>query len=142
MGQGSGAGSGPTGRRQQAGFSVFLDQVTDPDGRQRVETRLYHAESGAETILPGALPEGWIGWIFERLGQGAGSAGAGTGAARAVLEVEVVEVLDVAVEARERPEPQHTVTARVVLRVTGVARVEREIGSEVLRGIVRTTPPP
>lgn len=142
MGQGSGGGSGPTGRRQQAEFSIFLDHVTDAEGRQHWETRLYHAESDAETILPGALPEGWIAWIFERISSSAPAGGVPAGSSRAVLEVEGVEVLDVVVEDRDQPEPLHTITARVVLRLTGVARVEQEIGSEVLRGIVRATPPP
>ena len=141
MGQGSGAGSDPTGRRQQAGFSIFLDQVADQEGRQHWETRLYHAESGAETVLPGALPEGWIGWLFERIGSGATAGGARAGASRAVLEVQGVEILDVAMEEEgDRAEPFHTITAQVVVRLTGVARVEREIGSEVLRGIARATP--
>ena len=88
VGQGSGSGSGPTGRRQQAGFSIFLDQVADQEGRQHWETRLYHAESDAETILPGALPEGWIAWILERIGYGPTAGGrAGAGASRAVVEV-------------------------------------------------------
>jgi hypothetical protein len=140
VGQGRGKSSGPTGRRQQAEFSIFLDQVVDQEGRQHWETRLYHAESGAESVLPGALPEGWIAWIFERIGSRA-AAGAGAGPSRAVLQVEGVEILDVAVQEEEdRAESVHTITAQVVVRLTGVARVERELGSEVLRGIARSTP--
>jgi hypothetical protein len=121
VGQSGGAGSGPTGRRQRAGFSIFLDQVADPDGRLRWETRLYHAESGAETALPGALPEGWIAWIFDRVGPEAAQ-GAGSGLARAVLELERVEVLDVAMDTGGRRRPVQRLTAEVVVRLTGTLR--------------------
>ena len=139
MAEGTGPRSDPAGRRQQAGFSIFLDQVVDPEGRQHWETRLYHAESDAETVLPGALPEGWIAWIFERIGSGPAT-GQAREASRAVLQVDSVEIVDVAMEdEREEGETSHTITAQVVVRLTGVARVEREIGSEVLRGIARRT---
>ena len=55
-------------RRQQAGFSIFVDQVVDSEGRQHRETRLYHAESGIETTLAGVCPEAWVAWILERIG--------------------------------------------------------------------------
>jgi hypothetical protein len=55
-------------RRQMAGFSIFVDEVVDAQGRQHWETRLYHAESGVETTLAGASPEQWIAWILERIG--------------------------------------------------------------------------
>jgi hypothetical protein len=64
----SDSGRGPVRRRQHAGFSIFLDQVVDPQGRQHWETRLYHAESGVETTLAGASPQQWIAWILERIG--------------------------------------------------------------------------
>lgn len=143
MGQGSGSGSGPTGRRQQAGFSIFLDQIADKEGQQHWETRLYHAESDAESILPGVLPEGWIAWILERIGYGPTEPGGGpAGATRATVEVEGVEIFDVVIDEKEhdRADSLHTITAQVVVRLTGVARVEREIGSEVLRGIARSKP--
>ena len=140
VGQGGSAGSDPRTRRQQAGFSIFLDQVVDPEGRQHWETRLYHAESDAEGILPGVLPEGWIEWIFQRVGSGT-TGGEPPEASRAVLEVDDVEIVEIAVEEQaEAGEPRHTITAQVVVRLSGVARVERAIGSEVLRGIARSAP--
>jgi hypothetical protein len=140
VGQGGAAGSDPRTRRQHAGFSIFLDQVLDPEGRQHWETRLYHAESDAESTLAGVLPEGWIEWIFQRIGSGE-TGSRSREASRAVLEVEDVEIVDVAMEeGPETGEPRHTITAQVVVRLIGVARVERAIGSEVLRGIARSAP--
>jgi len=124
-------------RRQQAGFSVFLDQVVDA-GETRWETRLYHAESGAETTLPGAAPDQWIAWILGRL-QPAGVTEvplAGT-ASRTAVEVASVEILDVTVAGDDAADggPLRTIRAQLVVQLTGVAGLEREIGSRVLRGI-------
>jgi hypothetical protein len=128
---------GSAGRRQKAGFSVFLDQVTDEQGRHVWETRLYHAESGAETTLPGVSPEQWIVWILERLSAGGLSwPGAKPGRRRAVVEVASVEILDLVVE--EDPEDldgTHAIKAQVIVQLNGLGRLERAIGAQVLRGI-------
>jgi len=130
-------GQGPKGRRQQAGFSVFLDQVVDA-GDTSWETRLYHAESGAETTLPGVAPDQWIAWILDRL-QPAGLEDvplAGT-ASRTAVEVASVEILDVTIVGDDAADGRslRTIRAQLVVQLTGVDGLEREIGSRVLRGI-------
>lgn len=152
---GGNAGGGPTfdrpdgdarmgsGRRQQqAGFSIFLDQLADEHGRHHWETRLYHAESGMESTLPGASPEHWVAWILERLGA-ADIKGSDQrlDPPRAVVELAAVEIDDVTVtESRASGGgPLHTIKARVTVQLAGVAPLEREIGSQILRGITHPT---
>jgi len=123
-------------RRQTAGFSVFLDEVAGPPGTTRWETRLYHAESGAETTLPGVHPDEWVEWMLRHAG--APHARRRRGAA---IEVDAVEITDVS--AVERPHPGgsvHTVTAEVVIRLDGVAGFERQLGARLLRGIAAHAP--
>jgi len=139
--QGGEAESGPTGRLQRAGFSIFLDQMTDAQGQLRWETRLYHAESGVETTLPGVSPEQWIAWIIDQVAGELPAPVAGAGRRQAVLEVASVEILDVTVE--EGPDDRsgglHSIRAQVVIQLAGLGPVEREIGSRVLQGIARST---
>ena len=136
----SGAPS-PARRRQRAGFSVFVDQVVDDEGRARCETRLYHNESGAEATFPGAAPEAWIAWMLERSGaiDTAVDAAEGPGTSRAYVEIASVEILDMSVDADDAPGDgsRHTVRAHLVVQLTGVSQLEREIGSRVLDGITR-----
>jgi hypothetical protein len=134
---GTGRGQDPKRRRQQAGFSVFLDQVVDA-GETGWETRLYHAESGAETTLPGVAPDQWIAWILDRL-QPAGAtdvpvAGASS---RTAVKVASVEILDVTVSEGDGADGSSlsTMRAQLIVQLAGVAGLEREIGSRVLRGI-------
>jgi hypothetical protein len=142
---GTAGGPGSKRRRQQAGFSVFLDQLVDA-GETRWETRLYHAESGAETTLPGVAPDQWIAWILDRL-QPSGAADVpleGTPSDTAV-EVVSVEILDVTVGEDDAEGSLRTIRAQLVVQLSGVAGLEREIGSRVLRGITdpgRRRPPP
>jgi len=125
-------------RRQQAGFSVFLDQIVDESGETHWETRLYHAESGAETTLPGASPDQWIGWILDRMRPvSAEELRPESGTSRAAVEVVSVEILDVTFVGDDAPgpEPLQALKAQLVVQLTGVAELEREIGSRVLRGL-------
>jgi hypothetical protein len=134
---GTGRGQDSKRRRQQAGFSVFLDQFVDA-GETGWETRLYHAESGAETTLPGVAPDQWIAWILDRL-QPAGAtdvpvAGASS---RTAVKVASVEILDVTVSEGDGADGSSlsTMRAQLIVQLAGVAGLEREIGSRVLRGI-------
>lgn len=132
------AGRGSDRRQQQAGFSIFVDHVVDPRGRPGWETRLYHAESGVEATLAGADPREWIAWLLERLGRGEiVEADQQPAPAHAKAEVRSVEILDVMVgeQSSGDNESLYTVRARVVAQFAGVDRVEREIGSQILRGI-------
>lgn len=130
-------------RRQRAGFSIFLDQVADDQGRHHWETRLYHAESGLETTLAGASPEHWVAWILERLERAEmEDPDSRLELRRAVIELATVEIDDVTVADRRAPGggSLHTITARVTVQLIGVGRLEREIGAQILRGIARPIP--
>jgi hypothetical protein len=135
---GGGSGRGPTQRKQEAGFSIFLDRVVDEHGEHHWETRLYHAESGRETTIPGASPDQWIAWVLEQIPAAVlPEAQRPPEGSRGTLTVASVEILDVMVGEAEPTvaEPVHTVEARLIIQLTGVAVVERAIGSEVLRSI-------
>jgi len=121
-------------RRQRAGFSIFVDQVVDRAGGQRWESRLYHAESGAETTLPGASPDQWLAWVLEHLGTREALTEGRREPVNPAVEVLAVEVLDVAVteESATRTEPTHRIAARVVIQLSGLSRLQRDIGSRVL----------
>ena len=144
---GTGGGQESKRRRQQAGFSVFLDQVVDA-GETRWEARLYHAESGAETTLPGVAPDAWIAWILDRLHPvGAAQAPFEGRTSRTAVEVASVELFDVTIVGDNAPEGLRTIRAQLVVQLSGVAGLEREIGSRVLQGITQrkrssTGPPP
>jgi hypothetical protein len=132
--------AGAIGRRQRAGFSLFLDQVTDEHGQHVWESRLYHAESGVETTIPGASPDAWIAWILDQLG---GAAvvwpDAGSRGRRAVMEMASVEIVDVWVEDDPGDERGvQLIKAEVTVQLTGMGPLEREIGSQVIQGIVRS----
>jgi len=127
----------PPDRRQTAGFSVFLDEVAGPAGTTRWETRLYHAETGAETTLPGVNPDAWVDWML-------GHAGAPHPRRRRrgpAIEVGAVEIVGVTAEERtDGTTSVHTVTAEVLIRLDGVAGLERHLGAQLLRGIAAHAP--
>jgi hypothetical protein len=131
---GTGGGQDPQQRRQQAGFSVFLDQVVEAD-ETHWEARLYHAESGAETTLPGVAPDAWIAWILDRL-HPVGAAPPFDGrTSRTAIEVASVELFDVTIVGDDAREGLRTIRAQLVVQLSGVAGLEREIGSRVLQRI-------
>ena len=122
-------------RRQHAGFSIFLDQVIGRRGESYWETRLYHNETGMETTLAGAFPEGWVTWVLER--SGASQIVSATEHRRLTASAEVagVEIVEAArTESTALRGSQQIITAKVVLRLAGVA-LEREIGSQILQAI-------
>lgn len=135
-------------RRQQAGFSIFLDRFHDEQGNVHWETRLYHAESGAEVSFEGAAPERWIPWMLERLGDEQPertSSGPPPGAQLSDLGVEVVEV--VLTEQHDSPtstrlaggrdgDPLDTISAAVVVQLSGLNRMEHVLGAALLRGVL------
>ncbi len=45
---------------------MFFDVVPSDVGR-RLETRIYHEESGSEVVFPGSEPDLWTAWILERI---------------------------------------------------------------------------
>ena len=59
--------------RQHAGFSIFFDFVTDQNGEQAWQTRVwqtrtYHDESGGEEKFSGIEPALWANWILDQAG--------------------------------------------------------------------------
>ena len=120
-------------RRQRAGFSIFLDQYHDERGELRWETRLYHAETGAEITFAGASPGEWIGWILGRLGSD-GPIGDGL-AKHPPLGVKVVEVF-VTELAGQHGDPLTNLSAAMVLQLSGLSQIEQAVGAEVLRGVL------
>lgn len=136
-------------RRQQAGFSIFLDRFHDKQGDVRWETRLYHAESGAEVSFEGAAPERWIAWMLERLGHEPPQRTSSVptpGIRLTGLDVnEVVEV--VLTEQNESPrsprlvgtpdgDPLDTISAAVVVQLSGLNQMEQTLGAALLRGVL------
>lgn len=99
--------------RQHAGFSIFFDYVTDQNGEQAWQTRVwqtrtYHDESGGEEKFPGFEPSLWANWILE---QAELSAGAEFPLKSAKIEEEpaheetsVPSLVEVPVEAPTTPE--------------------------------------
>jgi hypothetical protein len=131
----SGDGRSADRRRQRAGFSIFVDQVVDQAGGQRWESRLYHAESGAETTLPGASPDQWLAWVLEHLGTQETITEGRREPIYPAVEVLAVEVLDVTVteeDSATRAESTHKIAARVMIQLSGLSRLQRDIGSRVL----------
>jgi hypothetical protein len=56
--------------QQRAGFSVFFDVESpgrDRPGDPRRRTRLYHEETGDESVFPGWGPTDWVSWMLARL---------------------------------------------------------------------------
>ncbi len=130
---------GKPARRQLAGFSIFLDEVVDASGRTGRETRLYHAESGAEATLTGVSPERWIAWILAGTDAPTPEPGYGSLGPTATAEVTSVEILGVATtDADGESSSLHTLTARVVVQLTGVGPLEQAIGSRILHGLVES----
>lgn len=52
--------------RQHAGFSLFFDYAMDESGRQSWQTRVYHEESGDETVLPGVNTADWVNLVLQQ----------------------------------------------------------------------------
>lgn len=126
---------------QRAGFSVLFDHTAAADDVWR--TRIYHDETGQETVLAGADALRWPRWILARLtphrkpdGEYAGWPSASDPAATVHdVAVEIVEVrlLDRSAEAADIER------ARVVVdvRVRGLAALEQRLGTAVIEGSIR-----
>ena len=52
---------------QRAGFSVLFDCMATPTAQEVWRTRIYHDETGEETVLAGANALRWPRWIMARL---------------------------------------------------------------------------
>jgi hypothetical protein len=52
--------------RQQAGFSIFFDYVSENDGKGHWQTRVYHDESGQQAHFTGVDADNWVAWVLAR----------------------------------------------------------------------------
>jgi hypothetical protein len=57
----------PLDERQIAEFTVFFDSLREVQREQEWQVRLYHMESGDETVLPGLETSSWVNWILDRV---------------------------------------------------------------------------
>jgi hypothetical protein len=117
--------------RQRAGFSVFFD-VRSPGrggpGDRRQRTRLYHEETGDETMLPGWGPTEWVKWVLDRL-SAARPPSEPAGEAASVVSMEIVDarvVADPAPGARG-----DAVAVELRLRVSGMAELNQTLAARV-----------
>jgi hypothetical protein len=118
--------------RQRAGFSVFFDvrspgRASPGDRRRRI--RLYHEETGDETMLPWWGPTDWVKWMLDRLSAARPpSEPAGEGAS--VVSMEIIDarlIGDPAPGARD-----DTVAVELRLRVSGMAELNRTLAARVV----------
>jgi len=114
---------------QRAGFSVLFDRAATPTAQEAWRARIYHDETGEETVLAGADALRWPRWIMDRLaphrmpdGEYAGSPSTADPAAVHEVTVEIVEVRLI----DRRTEGADVDSARVVVdvRVRGLAALE------------------
>ena len=123
--------------RQHAGFSLFFDYTMDESGQQIWQTRVYHEESGEETVVPGVKTADWVDLILaqaqlpaveETVHISPGTLAERTPAEEREAPAEPIwgynaslEILDVQVEATE-PDPgsaENTFTVDVRFQLSG-----------------------
>lgn len=127
---------------QRAGFSVLFDCMATPTAQEVWRTRIYHDETGEETVLAGADALRWPRWIMARLAPhrmpDGGYAGWPSTADPAAVHELAVEIVEVRLLDR-RAEGGDVDRARVVVdvRVRGLAALEQRLGTVVMEGGVR-----
>jgi predicted flap endonuclease-1-like 5' DNA nuclease len=111
--------------RQHAGFSVFFDSLRDEHGNEVWQTRVYHDESGKETLLSGIETAAWVNWILERAKLPAAAGPTPTEVAALPVHVTPydarIEILDVR-DSEVRPSsgvPEKRLMAKVRFQVSG-----------------------
>jgi hypothetical protein len=118
--------------QQRAGFSVFFDiQSPGPSrpGDRRLRTRLYHEETGDDTMLRGWGPTGWVKWMLDRLG----SARPPSESADAAASLVSMEIIDARLVGDPTPGAGDDVTAvELKLRVSGMAELNRTLATRVV----------
>jgi hypothetical protein len=118
--------------RQRAGFSVFFDVRSSGrggPGDRRRRTRLYHEETGDETMLPGWGPTDWVKWMLDRL-SAARPPSEPAGEAVSVVSMEIIDarlVEDPAAGPRD-----DTVAVELQLRVSGMAELNRTLAARMV----------
>jgi len=132
-GQPSGpAGAPPDRWQQRAGFSVFFD-VRSPGpsrpGDLHRRTRMYHEESGDDTMFPGWGPTDWVKWMLDRLG----SARPPSESADAAASLVSMEIIDARLVGDPAPGGGEDVIAvELKLRVSGMAELNRTLAARVV----------
>jgi hypothetical protein len=117
---------------QRAGFSVFFDVRAPGRGRpgeRRRRTRLYHEETGDETMLPGWGPTDWVKWMLDRLS----AARPPSEPAGEAVSVVSMEIIDARLAGDPAPgAPDDTVAVELQLRVSGIAELNRTLAAKVV----------
>ena len=112
--------------RQCAGFSVFFDVEPDDRGRR---TRLYHEETGDETVFPGWGPTDWVKWMLDRLSSARPPSEPGDAAASVVS----MEIIDARLVGDPVPGAgADAVAVELRLRVSGMAELNRTLAARVV----------
>ena len=128
---------------QRAGFSVLFDRMVAPGAQDVWRTRIYHDETGQETVLAGVDALRWPRWVLARLTPHRKPDGADAGwpspsdPAATVHEV-AVEIVEVRLLDRTS-EAADIDGARLVVdvRVRGLAALEQRLGTAVIEGGLR-----
>lgn len=129
-------------RRQRAGFSIFVDRVEADGGQSVWETRLYHAETGLETVQENVSPSAWIDWLVERLLDLEDELPVPTNGEATTIEVADVKLLQPTIEQYSDAErDSRSLRAELIVELKGTNRIEQEIGRQVLHQLTAEPPP-
>jgi hypothetical protein len=121
----------PPKRLQRAGFSVFFDVFPDEE-TTRLETRIYHEESGQEVAFSGAEPDVWTAWILERIRATGEDVKGFTAGRPAIVELEASIAFIGGTASRAR-----TVRVNVRSGVDGPVDLERQLGAAFVRAVAQ-----
>ena len=120
-------------RRQRAGFSIFVDAIETDDGRQHWQTRLYHAESGLETVQKGVSLAEWVSWLSARMADLEVDVRLPPAEATSAIEVVSIKLLEPPTkEYSDERQHSKSLRAELVVELAGTTRIEQEIGRQVL----------
>ncbi len=110
---------------------MFFDVVLD-DSTARLETRVYHEESGNEVVFPGVEPDVWTGWILERIQATGQDVDWKASKLPATVELEAsIAIVGIA--------PARSLTVRVSAQggVDAPDDLERELGAAFVRAVTQ-----
>jgi hypothetical protein len=122
---------------QRAGFSVWLDVRTDDHGKEAWKARIYHEETGEETVVDSESVGGWPTWLLSRIGldRPPSPQRAATGEppiTTASLSVDVAQVHLIGSENDGVTDREHIrIEADIV--VQGMTNLHRVLGAALLR---------
>lgn len=134
------------GWSQRAGFSLWLDVGRDDHGDDAWRARIYHEETGDETVVGSAFVGELLTWVLPRLdpgrppGQRQGAADSGSPWRTAGLSVDLAQVRVVERHNDAETDGEHIrVEAELVVR--GMTNLQTLLGAAVLRSALGADPP-